>query len=58
MYHLDDSTPAVQQRILSVGRGEPTLKEIYDEWKQLPVTYVMTREKAPIYRQDKGGTTA
>jgi hypothetical protein len=58
MYHLDDSTPAVQQRILSVGRGEQTLQEIYDEWKQLPVTYVMTREKAPIYRQDKGGTTA
>jgi len=59
MYHLDVSIPAVQQRILSVGRGEQTLQDIYDEWKQLPVITVadaiasgnMTREKAPIYRQ-------
>jgi len=59
MYHLDISTPAVQQRILSVGRGEQTLQDIYDEWKQLPVVTIaeaiasgnVTREKAPIYRQ-------
>lgn len=59
MYHLDVSTPAVQQRILSVGRGEQTLQDIYDEWKQLPVVTIaeaiasgnVTREKAPIYRQ-------
>jgi hypothetical protein len=61
MYHLDGSNPAVQQRILSVGRGEQTLQDIYDEWKQFPpVTFAeaiasgnvnLTREMAPIYRQ-------
>ena len=59
MYHLDTSTPAVQQRILSVGRGEQTLQDIYDEWRQLPVVTIaeaiasgnVTREKAPIYQQ-------
>jgi hypothetical protein len=40
MYHLDVSTPSVQQRILSVGRGEQTLQDIYDEWKQLPVVSI------------------
>jgi hypothetical protein len=60
MYHLDVSTPFVQQRILSVGRGEQTLQEIYDEWRQFPVVTIaeaiasgnVTREGAPIYRQE------
>lgn len=59
MYHLDSSNPSVQQRLLSVGRGEQTLLDILDEWKKLPVqTFAealasgnVTREKAPIYRQ-------
>jgi len=63
MYHLDSSNPSVQQRILSVGRGEQTLIDIFDEWKNFPVTTLaeavangnLTREKAPIYRQ--GGSS-
>ncbi len=63
MYHLDSSNPSVQQRLLSVGRGEQTLLDILAEWKKLPVQTVaeaiasgnVTREKAPIYRQ--GGSS-
>ncbi len=59
MYHLDASSPSVQQRLLSVGRGEQTLLDILDEWRKLPVITIaeaiasgkVTREKAPIYRQ-------
>ena len=56
MFHLDVSNPAVQPKVLAVGRGEQTLQDIYEAWKQLPVKYVLTREKAPIYTQ--GGNEA
>src|SRR5258708_9997578 len=36
MFHLDVSNPAVQLKVLAVGRGEQTLQDIYEAWKQLP----------------------
>jgi hypothetical protein len=51
MFYLDASNPAVQPKILSVGRGEQTLQDLHDAWKQLPVVNVVTREKHPIYNQ-------
>jgi hypothetical protein len=53
MFNLDVASSTVQLKILAVGRGEQTLQEIYESWRQLPVKSVLTREKAPIY--NKGG---